>query len=38
VVADCAPPAELPDGDGVRCSVLHDGDRWWVQAVFKEAS
>lgn len=38
VVADCAAPAEVPDGDGVRCSALRDGDRWWVQAVFKEAS
>jgi signal transduction histidine kinase len=38
VVADCAAPAEVPDGDGVHHSALRDGDRWWIQARWGEAS
>ncbi|MDQ0365247.1 sensor histidine kinase [Catenuloplanes indicus] len=32
VVAACAPPPPAADGDGVRRSVLADGDRLWIQA------
>ena len=38
VIAQCDPPPELPDGDGVRRSVVLDGDRWWIQAVWQEES
>lgn len=34
VIAECAPPPQLPDGDGVRHSTVLDGDRWWLRAVF----
>lgn len=38
VIARCATPPESPDGDGVRRSIVLDGDRWWIQAVWQEAS
>jgi len=38
VIASCSAPPELPDGDGVRRSIVLDGDRWWIQAVWQEAS
>ncbi|PRY28053.1 signal transduction histidine kinase [Pseudosporangium ferrugineum] len=37
VIARCAPPPEVPDGDGVRRSTVLDGDRWWIQSVWREA-
>ena len=38
IIAECAAPPKLPDGDGVRRSTVLDGDRWWIQAVWREAS
>jgi hypothetical protein len=38
VIAACAKPSELPDGDGVRRSTVLDGDRWWIQAAWQEAA
>ncbi|NMO52902.1 hypothetical protein HH310_17100 [Actinoplanes sp. TBRC 11911] len=38
VIAACAEPAELPDGDGVRRSTVLDGDRWWIKAAWQEAA
>jgi len=38
VIATCAAPPELPDGDGVHRSTMLDGDRWWIQAVFTPVS
>ncbi|MDR7276912.1 sensor histidine kinase [Catenuloplanes atrovinosus] len=35
VVAACEPPPPAPDGDGVRRSVLADGDRLWIQAAWQ---
>ena len=37
IIAECDPPPTLPDGDGVRRSTVLDGDRWWIQAVWREA-
>jgi hypothetical protein len=38
VIAACSAPPELPDGDGVRRSIVLDGDRWWIQTVWQEAT
>jgi signal transduction histidine kinase len=38
VIAKCATPPKQPDGDGVRYSTVLEGDRWWIQTVWQEAS
>jgi signal transduction histidine kinase len=38
VIAACSTPSELGDRDGVRRSAVLDGGRWWIQAVWREAS
>lgn len=35
VIADCAAPPDLPDGDGVRRSAVRDDGRWWFKAVWQ---
>ena len=38
VIAQCPPLAPMPDLDGVRRSMMPDGDRWWLQAAWHGGS